>query len=520
MPMFRSFVPEFIRPWIYVFFATVFQLTGGVYLGSLNEMIGGLSQMREDILMCMYANLGGMAILFPILFRMKFRFTNKSLLTGSAIGIVLANLAVLYVRNLPLLWIICFFAGVCKMQGTFECMSNIQTWITPRRQFTVFFPVLHIIILVNIQLSDLLTSYICYYYHWKFVHYCIIGLLLVVLLLLVCLTKHTRVMPKFPLYGVDWLGACLWGILMMEITFLFNYGDWYDWWNSPVIRWLTVVIGITFVGCIHRMTHIRHPYLEPKMWHYPHYIPLLILITLVEIFLATEHVLEEVFYEEGMLYANLTTSVLDWWMIVGILAGCLFSLLWMYFLKYNFYKLLAIGFISLATYMVLFYFLISPEINIEKLYVPTMFKGFAYAVLSATFMTCLQELMPFQHFFQGLSVFNMIHMLVGGVIGGALYSRYLRIYITDNLQRYSGYINHVNTSSRTFDFGTFMNDFITRVQLISLKQIYGWVAYACLAIVILFLLYDMPKVRRTVNRMPSWRTVGREVKKTFQRLPL
>lgn len=50
------------------------------------------------------------------------------------------------------------------------------------------------------------------------------------------------------------------------------------------------------------MLTIRHPFLEPKMWSYRYLLPLLGLITLVEAFLATEHVLEEVFYEEVMKY--------------------------------------------------------------------------------------------------------------------------------------------------------------------------------------------------------------------------
>lgn len=78
MPMFRSFVPRRMQPWIYLFIAVTFQLSGGVYLGALNQMIGSMALMREDILMCMYANLAGMAIYFPLLFRMKFRFTNKN----------------------------------------------------------------------------------------------------------------------------------------------------------------------------------------------------------------------------------------------------------------------------------------------------------------------------------------------------------------------------------------------------------------------------------------------------------
>ena len=40
MPMFNGFVPERIRPWIYVCIALSFQITGARYLGALNEIIG------------------------------------------------------------------------------------------------------------------------------------------------------------------------------------------------------------------------------------------------------------------------------------------------------------------------------------------------------------------------------------------------------------------------------------------------------------------------------------------------
>ena len=74
------------------------------------------------------------------------------------------------------------------------------------------------------------------------------------------------------------------------------------------------------------MMTVRHPFLEPKMWTYRHFLPLLGLVTLVEAFLATEHVLEEVFYEEVMKYEELVSSQLDWLAIVGIVCGCVFSL--------------------------------------------------------------------------------------------------------------------------------------------------------------------------------------------------
>ena len=49
MPMFRSFVPERMRPWMYVFLAVTFQFSGGLYLGTLNQMMGETTLMREEV---------------------------------------------------------------------------------------------------------------------------------------------------------------------------------------------------------------------------------------------------------------------------------------------------------------------------------------------------------------------------------------------------------------------------------------------------------------------------------------
>lgn len=49
---------------------------------------------------------------------------------------------------------------------------------------------------------------------------------------------------------------------------------------------------------------------------------------------------------------------------------------------------------------------------------------------------------------------------------------------------------------------------------VSIKQIYGWVAYACIFLFLLLLLYDFP-VRRSLKSMPSWKEVARDVKIHF-----
>lgn len=350
MPMFRDFVPRALQPWIYIFMAATFQLSGGIYLGALNEMIGGMALMREDLMMCLYANLAGMAIYFPILFRIKFRFTNRTLLTAAAAGALVCNLVAPHVRLLPLLWAVCFVEEMCKIQGTFECMSTIQLWITPQRDFTAFFPVLHIVILGCMQLSTIITTALMHHYHWVWMHFLVSALMAVDLLIVRLCTRHFRIVRKMPLYGIDWLGALLWVALLLQVAYLFDYGEWYDWWYSPVMRRLAVTSVATLALCLWRMNTIRHPYIEPRMWSYRHLFPILILITLVEMLLATEHVLEGAFYEQTMHYDATVSVLVTRWVLVGVLAGCGFAYWWMHVCRMSYVRLLTVGIAALAAY--------------------------------------------------------------------------------------------------------------------------------------------------------------------------
>ena len=77
MPMMKGWVPRRLQPWIYVLTALCFQFSGGIYLGALDEICGTTNFMIEDVMFLLYATLAGMAMWFPMLFRMKFRFTNQ-----------------------------------------------------------------------------------------------------------------------------------------------------------------------------------------------------------------------------------------------------------------------------------------------------------------------------------------------------------------------------------------------------------------------------------------------------------
>ena len=161
MPMYRDWVPKQIRPWIYVLMLIMFQLTGCIYLGVVSQITGTTGLMRDDIMFIGICNVIGVNMPFPFLFRYKFRFTNRQLLLNAALVIIACNLLALVFTNgqwsifngqwkIVPLCVISFVAGYFKLCGTFECASNIQLWMTPERDFGIFFPILHIILLTAI----------------------------------------------------------------------------------------------------------------------------------------------------------------------------------------------------------------------------------------------------------------------------------------------------------------------------------------------------------------------------------
>lgn len=511
MPMFREWVPEGICPWIYVLQAFCFQFSSGIYLGAMNDMIGEHSWMREDVTFLLYCTLAGMAIWFPVLFRMKFHFTNKFLLTVSACVIIVANLLTMYRLPLPVMWMVCIAAGCAKIQGTFECMSNIQLWMTPRRDFGVFFPLLHIILLTAIEGAGWLAAWFAFHLHWTMMHWFVIGLMLAVIITQVLLTRPFCPMPperRVPLQGIDWLSAAGWTLFFLICAYILNYGDWLQWWHSGTVRLLVAAACFTLAALMIRTKRNPHAFLEWKIVRYRYFRPIIFFVILFEIIMSVEHVLETIYYEEVMHYSDLTYETLNQWSLIGAWAGCLFSLGWLKVMTWSHYRLIVIGMSSLCIYCISFYFLVNPDIGYYQLVPPLIFRGFGYAVLCITFMWALHEVMSFEHFFQALCIFNFFHMFGGGNIGAALLARGIGHYMGDGFARYNGYINPVSFSASPFDLALYMEGMVEGLLAQTVKILYGWVIYGQLAFIALFLLWDRPGVRRRVKKMPSWATVG------------
>lgn len=514
MPMFRKFVPERIRPFFYLAFAIIFQLTGGIYLGALADMRGEMSLLQEDIMMCGSAGFIGLVMPFPLLFRLKFRFHNKWMLTLCAAVIILCNMTAMYTEYLPVLWAACFLAGWCKLWATFECISNIQLWIAPGRDFFRFFPILYIVVLSCIEGSGILAELNCYYLTWEFAPVIVISLLIIVIILLQILTVNFRPGKPFPLFGIDWTGIVLWSLLLMELSFVFLYGEHYNWFEGTPIKYTAAAVLVTGFLCIGRMKHIRHPYLEIKSWKYENITPAIIIFMFACLITSSSKVLESAFSGQIIPRSPADSIRMHVCNITGIIAGSLFSLYCLRKLKISLGKLTIMGMASMTLYTIMMFFLISPDTAQYQLWIPAAIRQFGYTIIFITLTLYIQVQMPFQHFFQGLCIIGMARTVLGGAVGGAVYGYLMRWNMADSTSFLSSGIDPVSTYG--MDTAGLYGDLMRNSMMFSIKNLFGLTAITAGIFIIIMLLFDSPVRRKYIN-MPAWSTVRKYIRNSLYR---
>ena len=504
MPMYREWVPKQIRPWLYVLMALMFQLSGCIYLGAASQITGTTGLMRDDVMFIGLCSVVGVNMPFPFLFRFKFRFANRQLLLTSALVIAACNLLALVLTNgqcsmvngqwkiIPLA-VLSFLAGFFKLCGTFECMSNIQLWMAPGRDFKIFFPLLYIIVVGDIFMQSWLAGVVTYHYSWQMMNWLVIGLMLLVVLIVYALTKNFRFMKPMPLISIDWLGCLLWSFCILELVWLFNYGEYYNWIDGVQWRHGVVMFIVTLVLAIERARHIRHPYIDLAAFRYKTLLPLLGLFVITEWLDSTPKVLQNPLTSSVLHWGWMTTNVLQLVGWIGNALGCLFTMFWMKRLNLKYTSLLTVGGICMVAYQIMMYFYVSPTLNLERLYLPTLLRAFGFAIYFTALTIYLEELMPFQHFFMGLTIAGIIRNGPVASLMGGVYSYSMRHQVAENLSRGIGLDP-------------------TQALLVSIKQLYGITCILGVAFVLILLLWNVQPVRSTMKKMPSWHKVAHMVK--------
>ena len=514
IPAMRIFVPEKLRPWIIIIFVIIFQFSGGIYLASVSEMTGSLALRQEDILMAGYASLVGMALTFAIMFRLKFRFTTRTAFLTCCAVIIAANLICMHTRSVPLLVAVCFVSGIFRMWATFECNSTIQLWLTPKRDLSIFFCFIYLLVQSCMQLSGLITVYTSVWAKWEYMHWLIIGLLGVMMIATLILFHGRRSMPRLPLFGIDWLGALMWGLTLLCIIFVCTYGEHYDWFNSMHIRMATVAAGVLLALNLWRASFIRHPFISLKTWCYPAMYTTFFIYIIVDILLAPSHVFEHAYVEAVLGYDASATISLNWVVLTGTVIGATFSYYTFALRKWKYKTMTVIAFAAITVYLMYFYFMIDYNLPWSALVLPLFLRSFGYVIIAICFLTVLSRI-PFERFFEAISVQAFVSAGFGGVLGVAIVGRVLTITMKKNSMLLGATLDHVNPLATRLHPAELYGALQQHSLMVSFKEIYGWLTLAALACLLLFMLKESD-FRPIAALHPRYRAIRRYISRQIK----
>lgn len=518
IPDVPDFVPRRLKPWLFILFVLIVQFSGGVYLAAASDMVGTTALMQEDILMAGYASLVGMAINFAVMFRIKFRFSNRTQLLVSAMVLIAANVICAHTASVPLLVATCFVAGWFRMQATFACNSTIQLWLTPVRDMAIFFCYVYIVVDSVIQLSGIATVYTAFFSQWEYMHWVMTGLLALMMVMVLVLVRPVRGPMFIPLLGIDWIGAVLWAVFMLCFTFVCVYGNYFDWWEAAEIRGATL-LGLSCLGLnLWRATFLHHPYVSLRALCNRNVVRATGIYPVFFTLMATEHVFEHSYAANILGFDETNLIDLNWYVFAGIIAGCAFTYLTFALRKWRYKTMTAIGFALGAVYLAYFYFLIDYGVEKEMLALPLFVRGAASVIISIIFLTSIvQSGLPFQVFPQALTINGFTGAVMGATFGPAVIGEFLRHVMAKNASLLGANLTDFNPEAMHMPFAQLYGMVQTQALVVSMKEIYGWLLIVALISLTVILVSYGPV--RPFAIFPKWSTIRRALRHLVRTTP-
>ena len=317
-----------------------------------------------------------------------------------------------------------------------------------------------------------------------------IGMLMVVWICVMCLTRTIKLGKKIPLYGIDWIGLLLWTVMLFAIVFICIYGDFYDWLDSVQIRSCIVIAVVSLLININRMTSIRHPYIDPQVFRYKKFPVVLFLFLMLCLFLTTSSVLQNAFMTSILQYDTLNAISLNWCVFAGILAGAGIVFFRQAVLKEGYKLLISVGFTLIVMYQYYMYFLlIYPDLNIESLYLPNFLKGIGHGVLYISLTIYVAKHIPFKHFFQSLCVLSFIRTSIATPLGSAILNRWMKHLQRDNWGLLSRNMDNLHEWMPDVSLMQLYEEVNTQTMLTSLKELFGWICLLGTVFLVIVLSY-------------------------------
>nr|CRY96012.1 hypothetical protein [uncultured prokaryote] len=326
------------------------------------------------------------------------------------------------------------------------------------------------------------------------------------------LVKPVRGPLFIPLLGIDWIGSVLWAGFMLCFAFICVYGNFYDWWDATEIRGAALLGAVCLCMNLWRATFLHHPYISFMAMKNRNVIRATVVYLIFFTLMATEHVFEHGYAANILGFDETNLIDLNWYVFVGIIAGCAFTYFTFALHKWKYKTMTAIAFTLAAGYLSWFYFFMDYGIEKEMLIVPLFLRGMASVIISIVFLTSIvQSGLSFKVFPQALTINGFTGAVMGATLGPAIIGEWLKRTIARNSAFLCSNIVDFNPDIMRTAIGKYGGIVQMQAMIISMKEIYGWLLIVAL-ISLLTILLSYGNVRPFAI-FPKWRTIRKGVKR-------
>lgn len=377
--LFHKWVPGLGMLLLIVLLLSAFLLINPINMGNLGLMTSSTGIMSEYFMWGNFSQTIGMALVLPLIMRIKLRFRSKGLMITALI--VMATMLVVTATTSSGAVVVgaCLIFGIVKMIGMVELILPFMFILSPTGDKKRFYALFYPIAMIAGQLSVFLSSIISLNLSWQTLHFYAAATLLILALICVIFMHNQRFARKVPFYYVDWFGIAMFALTLISLAYLFSFGKQLDWFVSHriIIATITSIVAATML--IIGQLKIKHPFLYFKLYKKQSIIVGLILLVGQGMFMGMSSILS--IYTQGILGFNwMTNASLNLMMVPGMITAGFVAFHWCKN-KIPIKMYIFSGFAAYLLFAVMLYFMMVPNLNIELLYLPQLLNGYGMCAL-------------------------------------------------------------------------------------------------------------------------------------------
>jgi len=363
---------------------------------SLNQayILSYFGAQPEDITFSIQLTYVGILTMLPILFRFVRYFEMKIILVVMLMFAIVLCIASLMTTDLIIFFIIRFFQGivVCGIAGC--VLLEIPVYIdTPafKQAFSssVFYgtvlssSVLIGLVAANVELS---TNFIEVYSY--------LALFLVFILLLVLLGfRNNTSMRRYPLYQIDWIGACFFVLAAICLAYTIVYGSKYYWFTDPRIRVSALLCITGALLFVWRELTVKRPGLDLGVFKYPKFWAGILLLAS---YYGMKESINLIFgYAANILqWSPVDVMYLGLANVTGIVVFMIITAQLLARRMVTVPGFIVAGFCMMLLYHLWMYFIFTPDLAYEDLMLPVFFQGASSGILFVPIMLLMLSSVP------------------------------------------------------------------------------------------------------------------------------